>query len=88
MIGCDRISQNKENSFISRSVLQATSDRFCVSMNYTRDKISSLTRKGKDIELCVEDLSGNLIKKFDVKECRSARNYCRATTGEHIFILE
>ncbi|MDR0753730.1 MAG: hypothetical protein LBE95_03655 [Holosporaceae bacterium] len=88
IVGCDRISQDVETPLIPRSVLQATSDRFCVSMNYTGDKIAYLTRKGKDIELRVEDLSGNLLRKFDVKECRSARNYCWATTGEHILIQQ
>jgi hypothetical protein len=60
IIGCDRISQDVETSLIPRSVLHATPDKFCVSMSYAGDKIAYLARKGKDIKLCVEDLSGNI----------------------------
>ena len=55
-------------------------------MNYVGDKIAYLARKGDGVELRVEDISGNLIRKFDVKESRVAHNYCWAITGDHILI--
>jgi dipeptidyl aminopeptidase/acylaminoacyl peptidase len=88
MIGCDRVGDygNENCDLIPRSVLLAKPDRFCVSMNYAGDKIAYLARKGSGIELCVEDLSGNLLRKFDVKEGREAYGYCWAFTGDHILI--
>jgi dipeptidyl aminopeptidase/acylaminoacyl peptidase len=85
-IGCDRVHEPADTPLIPRSVLQASPDRFCVFMNYAGDKIAYLARKGSEIELRVEDLSGNLLRKFDVKECRGAYDYCWAYTGEHILI--
>ena len=87
MIGCDRVNDGDSNiGLIPRSVLLANPDRFCVTMNYVGDKIAYFARKGSEIELCVEDLSGNLLRKFLVKYGREARNYCWATTGNHILI--
>jgi hypothetical protein len=43
--------------------------------NESGDKIAYLAHKEDGIELCVEDLSGNLIRKFNVKEGRGAHQY-------------
>jgi dipeptidyl aminopeptidase/acylaminoacyl peptidase len=87
MVGCGRNGvDNSTTDLIPRSVLLAKPDKFCVTMNYTGDKIAYLARKGNGIELRVEDLSGNLLRKFDVKEGREAYDYCWAMTGDHILI--
>ncbi|MDR0632058.1 MAG: prolyl oligopeptidase family serine peptidase [Holosporaceae bacterium] len=87
MVGCDRVGDGSDNTdLIPRSVLLAKPDKFCVTMNYTGDKIAYLARKEGGIELRVEDLSGNLLRKFDVKEGREAYYYQWTTTGDHILI--
>jgi hypothetical protein len=88
VIGCDRVSRDDESPIIPRSILQASSDRFCVSMNNEGDKIAYLARNGSGIELRVEDSFGNVIQKFDIKACREAYRYQWALTGEHILISQ
>jgi dipeptidyl aminopeptidase/acylaminoacyl peptidase len=88
MTSCDKSVQDGETLLIPRSVLRARPDKFCVSMSYNGDKIAYLARKGNEIELRVEDLSGNVLRKFDVKEGRGAYDYCWAITGEHILIQQ
>jgi dipeptidyl aminopeptidase/acylaminoacyl peptidase len=88
MMGCDRIPQNSENILIPRSVLQAKPDKFRASMSHTGDKIAYLARNGSELELRVEDLSGNIIRKFAVKPARSLYHYVWAHTGDHILIAQ
>ncbi|GHU17826.1 peptidase S9 [Alphaproteobacteria bacterium] len=85
-IGCDRVHESADTPLIPRSILQASPDKFCVSMSNSGDKIAYLARKGSGIELRVEDLSGNLLRTFDVKKCLGAYSYYWAITGEHILI--
>ncbi|MDR2794815.1 MAG: S9 family peptidase [Holosporaceae bacterium] len=91
LVGSGKYSESIDSptpctDLIPRSVLLAHPDRFCVSMNHAGDKIAYLARKGSGIELRVEDLSGNLLRKFDVKPSRRLYNFVWAYTGKHILI--
>ncbi|MDR2645985.1 MAG: prolyl oligopeptidase family serine peptidase [Holosporaceae bacterium] len=82
LIGCDRVSQEDEHSLIPRSVLQSNPEKFGVLLNHAGDKIAYFARKGHEVELRVEDLFGNVIRKFDIKPS----HFVWTRTGEHILI--
>jgi dTDP-D-glucose 4,6-dehydratase len=70
MIGCDRVGDyGSENcDLISRSVLLANPDRFCVTMNYAGDKIAYLARKESETELewkAEENFDTGIIKTIE-----------------------
>jgi dipeptidyl aminopeptidase/acylaminoacyl peptidase len=87
MSGCsNHLSIN--NDLIPRSILQAKPDRFCVRLNDIGDKISYMSRDKDGIELCIEDLEGNVLRKFKIKESRGAFSYNWAYTNKHILIAQ
>ncbi|GHT90688.1 peptidase S9 [Alphaproteobacteria bacterium] len=81
-------AKNPANTLIPRKVLLAKPDRFCVSMNHAGDKIAYVARKGDQVEVRVEDLSGKLLNKFSIKPTRGLNEMGLVWmfTGNHILV--
>jgi dipeptidyl aminopeptidase/acylaminoacyl peptidase len=85
------VKPDKSSSgLIPRSVLLAKPDRFCVTMSHDGSKIAYMARKGDEVEVCVEDLSGKLLIKFPVKPSRSFGEFGLRWmyTDNHILVLQ
>jgi dipeptidyl aminopeptidase/acylaminoacyl peptidase len=86
--GCNHVD---DVQLIPREVLCSRPHKFSPLLNREGDKIAYLARSGnrdEDTDLCVEDMSGNLIRKFSIKPCRNSSSFMWAYTGEHILIMQ
>ena len=81
-------NDNEINRLIPRSVLLTEAEKCALRLNHKGDKISYIARKGKSIELVVTDLSGNLLKKFDLKAARAVHSYSWAYDDVHMFVYQ
>jgi dipeptidyl aminopeptidase/acylaminoacyl peptidase len=77
-----------DSALIPRSVLNVSPEHFAVSINRVGDKISYFARKGNEVELRIENLSGKLLRAFPINELKGERIgfYTWAFTGEHILM--
>jgi dienelactone hydrolase len=84
--GCDVPGDNVQ--LIPRSVLCRLPSKFSPVLSRFGDKIAYISRRNegdKDVDLCIEDVNGNIIKKFCVK---MPSGLLWAFTNEHILIMQ
>lgn len=75
-------------TLIPREVLLAKPDRIAVKINHDGNKISYISRNGKQVELVVANLDGSVVRKFDVRAARELSQYVWSRNGNFIFILQ
>lgn len=91
LCGCE-LSQDvvkfEEGTLVPREVLFAKPDKFCVKLSPDGKNISYFARSGSEVVLCIQTISGKLIRKFPVTNARCMCSYSWAYTGNHILLLE